>query len=513
MNDSPKASTALGLDGETRNSLWKALVSTIESYVQNVGDLPVAPALDVAKTRGLAESFSFAQPCAPEAALRLIASELIQNQVHTPHPQYFGLFNPAPTTMGIAADALVATLNPQLAAWSHSPLAVEMERHLLRSIAEKFALPRDRADGVFTSGGAEANQTALLSALFHRWPEVASGGLRSLKEEPIFYVSAEGHHSFLKAARAAGLGAGSLRQIDVTEDFRLDLDSLRAAIRRDRLDGYAPFLVIATAGTTAAGVIDPLPGLASLAQEHGLWLHIDAAWGGAAALAPELRPALHGIERADSITFDAHKWLSVPMGAGIFLTRHPDILSRCFATQTAYMPKEGEGLEVTDPFAHSLQWSRRFIGLKLFLSLAVAGWDGYADAIRHQTAMGERLRRGLIKANWKIVNQTPLPLVCFSDETNGWDAAVCQRIANGVVASGQAWISTVQLGRKKLPALRACITNYGTEARHIDALLAVLNQVRRSERNATDRQQGAGFTPAAKEPANHRVTERGNDRN
>jgi glutamate/tyrosine decarboxylase-like PLP-dependent enzyme len=174
--------------------------------------------------------------------------------------------------------------------------------------------------------------------------------------------------------------------------LRIDLDSFRAAIQRDLTNGHAPFLIVATAGTTGAGVIDPLPHIASIAREYGLWFHVDAAWGGAAALVPELHPVLDGIELADSITFDAHKWLSVSMGAGIFLTRHPDILSRCFATQTAYMPKESEGMQVADPFAHSLQWSRRFIGLKLFLSLAVAGWDGYAAAIRHQTEMGELLR-------------------------------------------------------------------------------------------------------------------------
>ena len=261
----------------------------------------------------------------------------------------------------------------------------------------KIGPPRDQADGVLTSGGAEANQTALLAALARRWPEVASCGLRGLKEEPVFYVSAEGHHSFLKAARAAGLGASSLREIEVTDDLRLDLDLLRAAIQRNLTNGHAPFLLVATAGTTGAGVIDPLPHIASLAREHGLWFHVDAAWGGAAALVPELHSVLDGIELADSITFDAHKWLSVSMGAGIFLTRHPDILSRCFATQTAYMPKESEGMQVVDPFAHSLQWSRRFIGLKIFLSLAVAGWDGYAAAIRHQTEMGELLRDRLIK--------------------------------------------------------------------------------------------------------------------
>src|SRR5207249_952234 len=143
---------------------------------------------------------------------------------------------------------------------------------------------------------------------------------------------------------------------------------------------------------TSAGAIDPIPDLAGIAEREGLWYHVDAAWGGAAALLPELRPRLAGIERADSITFDALKWLSVPMGAGIFLTRHPSILERTFGTGTSYMPRDAAGLDVVDPYSHSMQWSRRFIGLKVYLSLLVAGWDGYAAAIRHQVAMGDRLR-------------------------------------------------------------------------------------------------------------------------
>jgi glutamate/tyrosine decarboxylase-like PLP-dependent enzyme len=478
----------LALDAETRRSLWETLIKTIESYLTTVEELPVSPVLDVDRLRGFAESFTFARPMDPDEAFRILAAELMHSQVHTPHPKYFGLFNPAPTTMSIAADALVATVNPQLAAWSHSPLAAETERHLVLSLAEKFGYARDQADGVFTSGGAEANQTALLAALTHRWPELASCGLRGLKQEPVFYVSAEGHHSFQKAARASGLGANSLREVEVADDLRMDLNFLRERILQDRAAGFTPFLVVANAGTTGAGVIDSLPEIATLAQEHGLWFHVDAAWGGASALVPEMRSFLDGIASADSITFDAHKWLSVPMAAGMFLTRHTDILSRSFAMHTAYMPKEGEAMRVTDPFAHSLQWSRRFIGFKLFLSLAVAGWDGYAEAIRHQTEMGELLRQKLVSEKWRIVNQTPLPLVCFTDAEADWDAIACQKIANTVVSSGQAWISTIQLGTLKQPALRACITNYGTKPAHLDALLAALDQARTSERMATARQ-------------------------
>jgi aromatic-L-amino-acid decarboxylase len=476
MTDFEGSGRILGLDSEGRARLWKALASEIQAYTATVEDRPVSPVLDVAQMRRFVNSFTFTVPSDAEQVLRQVFAELVRYQVHTPHPRYFGLFNPAPTTMSIAADAVVATLNPQLAAWSHSPLAVEIEAHLIRCIGEKFGLPLDRTDGVFTSGGAEANQTALLAALSHRWPEVASSGLRGLQGEPVFYVSAEGHHSFAKAARGAGLGTRALREIETTDRLQMRLDALREAITRDRANGAAPFLVVATAGTTGAGAIDPLREIAHLAKENGLWFHVDAAWGGAAALVPELRPLLGGIELADSITCDAHKWLSVSMGSGMFLTQHPDILSRCFATSTSYMPKEGERMQAIDPFTHSIQWSRRFIGLKLFLSLAAAGWEGYASTIRHQTEMGNLLRTMLIENGWMIVNQTPLPLVCFTN--NDWSLAECQRVANAVIESGEAWISTIQVGQAKRPALRACITNYRTEPQHIESLVAVLNKAR-----------------------------------
>src|SRR5262249_23984119 len=149
---------------------------------------------------------------------------------------------------------------------------------------------------------------------------------------------------------------------------------------------------------------DPLAEIAAIAEAEKCWFHVDATWGGAAALVPELRAMLAGIEQADSIAFDVHKWLSVPMGAGLFLTLHPEILTRTFQTATAYMPRETGKVGVVDPYAHSMQWSRRFIGLKLFLSLAVAGWEGYAAAIHHMTAMGEVLRNELGEGGWEIVN-------------------------------------------------------------------------------------------------------------
>jgi aromatic-L-amino-acid/L-tryptophan decarboxylase len=468
----------LDFDENTRSALWERVEQVMESYTASVHELPVAPRLDVRAVRGWVESFTFLEPIEPLTMLESLVPEWKRQQVHTAHPGYFGLFNPAPSQMSMVADALVAAFNPQLAAWSHSPLAVEIERHLVRSFGQRFGFDIDQVDGEFATGGAEANLTALLVALHQHWPEMAQAGLRSLPGQPVFYISREGHHSFLKAARVGGLGGASLREIAVTPGLAMDVDFLRASIRRDRAAGCHPFLLVATAGTTGAGAIDPLDELADIACQEKLWFHVDAAWGGAAALSPRLAAVVRGVEKADSLTFDAHKWLSVSMGAGMFITRHRHVLSQTFGTETAYMPREGQGLSTTDPFSHSIQWSRRFIGLKAFLSLAVAGWDGYARVLEHQTAMGAVLRKKLEENGWRLANETPLPVVCFNDRSREFAIDVCQRIVDAVIRSGQAWISTVLLGQANKPAIRACITNFRTGPRQIDQLMNELKQAR-----------------------------------
>jgi glutamate/tyrosine decarboxylase-like PLP-dependent enzyme len=229
--------------------------------------------------------------------------------------------------------------------------------------------------------------------------------------------------------------------------------------------------------------------VADVAAAQGLWLHADAAWGGAAALVPELRGALAGIERADSVTLDAHKWLSVPMAAGMFLTRRRDALPRAFAISAAYVPPNEAG-DTVDPYAHSMQWSRRFIGLKLFLSLAVAGWEGYAAALRHQTAMGDLLRAELVRGGWRVINETPLPVVCFED-TTGADA---DAVVRAVVASGDAWVSSTRVGAGR-PALRACVTSYRTGPEDVRTLVRALDDARRRVRVGTPRATSSEAAP------------------
>ena len=479
MAQDPAAASVLLLEAAEREKLWQELARQIDAYISGIRELPASADPSPEAVRALLAGVDFSRPMPPAEAVRFAAESLARTQVHTPHPRYYGLFNPTPATMGIAGDALVAAFNPQLAVWRHNPFATEVEQLLIRSFGEKFGYDPAYADGTFCSGGSEANHTALLTSLTHAFPSLDEAGLRGLDAQPVFYVSAESHHSFHKAARLCGLGNTAIREVPVDSNLRMDPASLESLIQIDRRHRYAPFLIVGTAGTTNAGIIDPLPEIAQIAEREKIWFHADAAWGGAAALLPELRPLLAGIEKADSITLDAHKWLSVPNGAGIYLTRHPEILNRTFHIAAAYVPPKAEGERIVDPYEHSIHWSRRFIGLKLFLSLLVAGWEGYTAVLRSMKDAGDALRRELEAAGWEIVAPTPLPIACFQDARSprGRSAEYLEAIARHVVASGDAWISTTRV-RRDITVLRACITSYRTNADDICIFIRALDQAR-----------------------------------
>jgi aromatic-L-amino-acid/L-tryptophan decarboxylase len=388
---------------------------------------------------------------------------------HATNPRHFGLFRPGVDPVCVIADLLVAGYDPNLATWDFAPAANEIERHVLTFLMQRFGLDADAGAAHFTSGGQESNHTAVVAALSHRFPEVGAQGLRALAGEPVFYLSAEGHQSFDKVAHATGLGRRALRFVAVDDRLRMDLGALQTLIDGDQAQGRLPFLIVATAGTTSAGVIDPLSDVADIAERQGLWYHVDAAWGGAAIVSNRIRGTLAGIERADSITCDAHKWFSVPAGAGMFFCRHRAAVEAAFGTETAYVPDQAHDSR-TYPFITSLQWSRRFMGLKLFMLLAACGERGLAARIEHQTAMGDLLRERLVANGFALLNETPLPVVCFTHPAIAGDYRAHHQIAMELGDRQLAWVSRTRLDGR-VPALRACITHYETEARDIDVLV------------------------------------------
>ncbi len=418
----------------------------------------------------IAERLDLSEPQAPDAVLSEIEDLLRRFAVQVTHPRYFGLFNPPVLPETVAAVALAAAYNPQEAVWSHSPAAVELEQHALRTMATLIGFDPEDSAAHFTSGGQEANLSAVVTGLAHAFPNWRDQGLRALPAAPVLYVAGEGHHSFVKAARVCGLGDAAVRWVTVDSRLRMDVAALGRAIADDRAAGRAPFLVVGTAGTTAAGAIDPLSAIADVCARERLWLHCDAAWGGGALLSPTLRAHLDGIARADSVTWDAHKWMCAPMGSGAFFCRHPATLTRAFDVASDYMPPSRPGAD--DPHRVSLQWTRRAIGIPVLTALAVRGVSGYAALVEHQSRMADRLRVLLTEAGYRIVNDTPLPVVCFTHPRLDNGALEAGDVCRAIADSGRAWISPVSLGGPTR-ALRACITSPATQEPDLCALIEV----------------------------------------
>jgi glutamate/tyrosine decarboxylase-like PLP-dependent enzyme len=453
----------------------RSVVATLE---RNIANGPIVPDVTPHEIRSyLGSRYDFARPMALDDVTADVEQMMRKWHVQVTHPRYFGLFNPSVTLASVVADTLVAMYNPQLATWRTSPAANEIERHTLAWLTGKFGLP-PTSMASFTTGGAEANLSAVVVALTRAFPEYGDGGLRSLSTAPRIYLTREAHDSFTKIAHLTGIGRRALRTIATGRDLKMDLGDLARQVAEDRRHKLAPVMVVGTAGTTAAGAIDPLPDLARFCRAEKLWLHVDAAWGGAAILSPRLRGHLAGIEAADSITCDAHKWFSVPMGAGMFFCRHPDVVGEAFRAQTSYMPGRTDG-PAADPYTTSVQWSRRFIGLKLFLALAEHGESGYVEMIEHQARMGDLLRASIERAGWRIVNSTPLPLVCFTREglaTGKFLAALYERQI--------AWMSEVRLGGGP-PVVRACITSFRTNPSDIEWVVREMSQLALHESEVT----------------------------
>ena len=425
----------------------------------------VVPTIDFDELRSQLKVFDFRAPVSLEELLRWTIAQLEHGVVHTTSPRYFGLFNPAPTFPALCGDRLTGAFNPQLATATTSPAAVEIEAHVIRAVAERAGLPAE-SSGHFTSGGSEANYTALLCALTHANELFATHGARAFNGPPLFYISRESHLAWVKIGHQAGIGRSAVRQVPTDGSGRMDADTLAKMLEDDAARGGVPVLIVATAGTTNAGMIDPIARCATLARERGLWFHVDAAWGGAVLASDRLRSALDGIEHADSVTIDAHKWFATTMGCGMFITRHPTILSEVFQVSTGFMPSNTASI---DPYINSAQWSRRFLGVRLFLSLAAAGWSGYAQHVERAVDLIEHLRQQLEVRGWRVANDSSLAVLCVDPPRGATDA---RAIVRRVLESGRAWIAAAAYEGRDV--IRICLTHGETTIDDLNELVTAM---------------------------------------
>lgn len=455
-------------DPSSQQEVDHLLSELIGDAIKVVRDGSVSPTIDLSRFREELAERSFDQPEELTDLIEWVTDSLKEGLVQMTHPRYFGLFNPSPSFPSVCADRIAASFNPQVCVWSHAPAAVEIEQHVVDQLVRKVGLPEE-SSGHFTSGGSEANNTAVICALTRGEPGFSKIGARAFGGQPLVYVSRESHLAWLKIAHQLGIGREAVKLIKTDGEGRMDARVLEETISSDASAGAVPVMIAATAGTTNAGVVDPIHACADVAQKHSIWFHVDAAWGGALICSTRYKEVLAGIDRADSVTIDAHKWFATTMGAGILLTRHKAILNQAFNVSTDYMPSNDSSV---DYYVNSIQWSRRFIGLRLFLSLGVAGWRGYAEHVERGIRLIEYFTEKLQKEGWRLENNSRMAVACLTPPQASPTVA---EIVNAVVKSGAAWISETKFEGKSV--IRVCMTNGRSSKADFDALADRLVQL------------------------------------
>src|SRR2546421_8380484 len=324
---------------EQHEKLGRAVTKLIAEHAARLGSARVT---SPATPDDLRQLFDEPLPLAgtpAEQVLDQYARDVAPHVMQVPSPHYFGQFNPTPLAIGVWADALCSSLNQNAGAWRNGPTSAMIESQVIRWLCELIGY-RSEAFGVLASGGSEANLIALKCARDRAAPEINQQGANGAGNLTV-YTSEQCHYSVEKSLDILGLGRESLRKIETDDRFHVRPDSLKAAIEKDIAQGRKPFCIVGVAGTTSTGVIDPLPELAAIARENDCWFHVDAAYGGALAFSDEHKGKLGGIEFADSITFDPHKWMFVPFSCGATLVRDGgQVLRNSFDMSPEYLSED-----------------------------------------------------------------------------------------------------------------------------------------------------------------------------
>jgi aromatic-L-amino-acid decarboxylase len=396
-----------------------------------------------------------------DALLDVVFTEGLSKTFNTASGGYLAYIPGGGLPSAALADFIASSVNRYTGVWIAAPGLVELEQNALRFIASLAGLPSSFA-GVLTSGGSIANLAAVVAARHARLGERFDDG--------VLYTSSEAHHSVDKAARIAGFRADQVRKIPIDDRFRADAHALDAQIARDRRAGHRPFLVVAHAGTTNTGAIDPLHEIADLCAREDLWLHVDAAYGGFFAMTERGRLALDGIARADTVTLDPHKGLFMPYGTGCLLAKDTSLLKAAHDVTGAYMPSSSPDPEHVDFASLSPELSRPFRGLAVWLALKLHGARAFRDALDLRLDMARDLAARLARQDGvRIVAPPELSLFPFvvdgrtPDETDQKTARVIERVN----ARGRVFMTTTRVGGRTLA--RACVLHLRTDSSRIDA--------------------------------------------
>ena len=490
----------LAMDAATFRELGHQLVDRIAGFLDSLPSRPVNRDESPSAVRealkldgGLPEAGAD-----PGALLQETAQLLFDHSLFNGHPRFFGYITSSPAPIGMLADFLAAAVNPNVGGWLLAPAATEIECQTVRWIAELIGYPTG-CGGLLVSGGNMANFVCFFAARAAKagWNVRELGSVGTDGRRLVVYASAETHTWIQKAADLAGLGTAAIRWIPTDQALCMDVNALRRAIADDRRAGHHPFLVVGTAGSVSTGVVDPLPEVSAVCREHGLWFHVDGAYGGFAAALPDASADLRGLAAADSVAVDPHKWLYAPLEAGCALVRDPEHLRGAFAYHPPYYHFEERATNYVD---YGPQNSRGFRALKVWLALRQVGASGYrrmiSDDIRLSMAMADAVERHpelqLVTQALSIATFRYVPPDLASrlgqENVEAYLDALNRTLLDRVQRGGKAFVSNaVIFGRY---VLRACIVNFHTRLADVEAVPEIVAALGRG----IDREmrQGAG---------------------
>jgi aromatic-L-amino-acid decarboxylase len=458
-------------DSETFRRAAHQAVDRLVSYLEDIERRPVLSPTKPGEIRAKLPSSPPVEPEPIDRALDEVFETIVPGLTHWNHPGFFAYFASSASAPGILGEMLAAAFNSQGMLWRTGPAATELELTTLDWLRQAIGLPEPRF-GVIQDTASTSTLVALAAArgTVAEW-DVRVKGLTG--GPPLrLYASQEAHSSVEKAAVILGLGQEGVVRVAVDDAFRMSAEALECRIKEDLSAGLRPFAVVASVGTTSTTSVDPVPEIAAVAERYGLWLHVDAAYAGSAALEPSLRHLLAGAERADSIVINPHKWMFVPVDLSVLYTRRPEVMRAALSLVPDYLqvPEHPDAPNLMD---YGVALGRRFRALKLWLVLRAFGTRGLAERIREHVRLAT-LFRSWVEADprFEVSAPQPLSVVCFrlrdgDDKTN-------QALIDAVNATGEIYLSHTRL-RGRL-VLRMAIGALRTEERHVRRAWELLSQ-------------------------------------
>jgi aromatic-L-amino-acid decarboxylase len=448
------------------------LIDWIADYFDDIDQLPVLAAVEPGDLKAKLPAVAPEQGEPMEAIIADLDRLIVPALTHWSHPSFFAYFATSTSAPGIFGELLSAAFDNKAMLWRTSPASTELEEVVLDWLRQMMGLDRGML-GIIYDTASVSSLHAIAAAREGVEKRIREEGMSGRPDLPLLrvYVSEHSHSSIEKAVITLGLGQRGLRKIPTDSKFRMDVGALAAAIEEDKRNGYLPFCIVATVGTTSTSSIDPVPEIVPIGEEHAMWLHVDAAYAGSAAIVPEFREILAGCERADSVVTNPHKWLFTPFDLSVLYCRHMDLLKRAFSLVPEYL-RTPEQEKVRSGSDYGIQLGRRFRALKLWMVMRYFGREGLAARIREHCRLARLFASWVDESpDWELMAPVPLGLVCF--RAVGEDA-LNESVMHGVNASGRALLSHTRLNDKL--TLRLSIGNIRTTEKHVRQVWQLLNE-------------------------------------